>query len=792
MTLKYIIKTIYLPLILSYLSLSLIPVHWVFAESQSTPIEARAIWISRWSYHSPDDIKTIMHNLKAINANIAIFQVRGQAETYYKSAYEPWSEAISPDGTDPGWDPLSVAVEEAHQQGLQLHAWINVYPAWRGTTPPKSPNQLWNAHPDWFCYNRDGRRMPLSEEYVVLNPAHPAVQEHLYNVFMELVKNYDIDGLHFDYVRYYDSSYSYDSISLQRFYEQYHGTPDTLPEQWNAFRREQVTGLIRRTYQDMKSIKPNAMLSAAVWGNYADGYTGYLQDSHRWLAEGIVDFICPMMYTLDDGLYTNWAKRHLRNQHQRLVYPGIGAYLMENPEQEVLQIEINRAISALDKIKGTTIFDYSVLFDGSNRTKLGDALVTGPFAQPAIAPDPTMLWWKTSSQPDVVGPIITDLQTDPKIVRMGEPFKVSCNIHDPSGIQDNSVTLQCNFIATSGEEKAINIKMLQDSNTSDTFITAENIPEQFDQTGFELRVQAYDTAGNLGESEHTQFSFYYPPGKYQQIGEFGNTYNIGQFAVCDQQGKVWMTELRPPQVRIFNPDATEAAISKISTGLNAVGEKVAIYSPAGIAIDRHNIVYIACDTAGKIFKFRAKDGKPLPGFAVPYTPGDLAIDAAGYIYVIDKLHERWHIYSPQGKEVNGSPFGNVSSQAMHINRGIAVTKDRKTVYIADEAAGAIHKWVGGIKSGVANFEQKPDLCLVQDASGAVDIDLQGNIYVSNYGANCIQIYDKTEKHIADLVGGNPTIRHPRGVAFTKAGKTIYLVIMDYGIQGGKLQKWIIK
>lgn len=765
---------------------------WLFAETKSTPIEARAIWISRWAYNTPDDIRTIMKQVKELNANIAIFQVRGQAETYYKSVYEPWAEAISPDGTDPGWDPLSVAIEEAHRQGLQLHAWINVYPAWRGKTPPKSPSQLWNAHPDWFCYTRDGKRMALGEEYVVLNPAHPAVQDHLYNVFMELVRNYDIDGLHFDYVRYYDSSYSYDSVSLQRFAAQYHGTPAAMPEQWNEFRRDQVTGLIRRTYQGMKAIKPNMMLSAAVWGNYADGNTGYLQDSHRWLAEGIIDFICPMMYTLDDGLYTNWAKQHLYNQHQRYIYPGIGAYMMKDPEQLLPQIEINRAIAGADKIKGTTIFDYSVLFDGPNRTKLGDALITGPFAQPALAPDTANMWWKSATQPDVVGPLITELHTDPKIVRIGEPFIVSCKINDPSDIQDNSAMLQCYFTSLDGEEAAISTKMRQKLNTPDTFITTDNISVKTGQTAFALYVRAHDTAGNLGESEYTPFSFYYPTGKYQQVGEFGNTYNIGQFAVCDRQGKIWMTELNPPKIRCFSPDGTEAAISKISTGLNALGEKVAIYSPAGIAIDRHNIVYVSSDTAGKIFKFRANDGKPLPGFAVPYTPGDLAIDHAGNIYVIDKLHERWHIYTPQGKEINGSPFGNVSSQAMHVNRGIAVTKDGKTVYIADEAAGAIHKWGGEIKSGMAKFEQKPDLCKVQEASGAVDIDQQGNIYVSNYGANCIQIFDKTEKHIADLVGGNPAIMHPRGVAFTKDGKTIYLVIMDYGIQGGKLQKWVKK
>jgi uncharacterized lipoprotein YddW (UPF0748 family)/sugar lactone lactonase YvrE len=761
-------------------------------ENPQLPVEARALWISRWTYSTPEDIKTILRNAKEANFNIAIFQVRGQAETYYKSVYEPWAEAISLDGTDPGWEPLAIAVAEAHQLGLQLHAWVNVYPAWRGKTLPKSSTQIWNTHPDWFCYTRDGKKMELSDEYVVLNPAHPAVQDYLYNIFMELVQNYPIDGLHFDYVRYYSSSYSYDSVSLQRFYSQYHGTPDEMPEQWNDFRREQVTGLIRRTYQGMKAVKPQMFLSASVWGDYDDGYIYYLQDSHRWLAEGIVDFICPMMYTFDNDQYTAWAKRHLDNQHQRFIYPGIGAYLLKTPDDLLQQIEINRSVSAQDKIKGTTIFDYTVLFEGTKRTKFGDALAAGPFAQPALAPDTSMMWWKSSTKPDVVGPLISNLKTDPEIIRIGESFHVACKIVDLSDVQENSVTLNCYLTSIDGKDKTVTIKMLRKPNTPDIFITTEKVPAQSAPTELFLRVRAHDTAGNLGESEYTAVSFYYPAGNYVQVGDFGDSYRIGQFAVCDREGKIWLTELRPPAIRIFKPNGSEVTFSKISTGLLASGKEINIYNPSGIAIDRKGIIYVSCDTAGKIFKYRAKDGKPVPGFEVPYTPGDLDIDNAGYIYLVDKLHNRWHIYQPNGKEVAGSPFGDITSRAMHVNRGIGVTKDGKTVYIADEAGNAIQKWVGSIKSGKAKYERKSDLVKVQDATGAVDIDRQGNIYVSNYGLNCIQVFDKNEKHIADLVGGNPAIMHPRGVAFTEDGKTIYILIMDYGAQGGRLQKWLKK
>ncbi|MCX7919166.1 MAG: family 10 glycosylhydrolase [bacterium] len=779
-------------LILLWCFIFLLSIQITFAENEPLVKEARAIWISRWSYNSPEDIKMIMKNVKETNFNIVIFQVRGQAESYYKSDYEPWAEQISPDGNDPGWDPLAIAVEEAHRLGLQLHAWVNVYPAWRGKVPPKSRAHIWHTHPEWFCYTRDGKKMELSNEYVVLNPAHPEVQEYLYNIFMEIIQKYDIDGLHFDYVRYYGASYSFDSVSLKRFYDQTNATPDENPELWNEFRREQVTALVRKTYQGIKSVKPNLMLSASVWGDYDDGYTYYLQDSHRWLAEGIIDFICPMMYTPDNEQYRAWAKRHLQNQHQRLIYPGTGPYQLKTAEDLVKQIEIAREEAKNDRIRGITVFDYLTLFSKQNRTKFAEALIAGPFAQPAIAPGIEDMWWKTSTKADVVGPLITELRTIPQIVRAGEPFRVACKITDGSGIEENSVSLSYTIYSPDGTENIAELKMIRDPQTRDIFTTAESIPALPAQTKIYLRVRAYDTAENLGESEYTRIHIYHPSGNYIQGGDFGSSYKVGQYAVCDQEGKVWLTELRPPNIRIFEPNGLESAFSKISVGLDSHGREVPILNPSGIDVDRKGYVYVSCDTTGRILKFRAKDGKPFPGFELPYVPGDLDISDAGYLYVVEKLHNRWHIYTPEGKEVPGSPFGDVTSQTIHINRGIGVTRDGKTVYIADEASGAIHKWVGGIKKGIANYEQKEDLIKVQDASGAVDVDRQGNIYVSNYGLNCVHVFNTHEQHIADLVGGTPPVTHPRGVAFTDNGHTLYILIMDYGPLGGKLQKWMKK
>ncbi|NIN66992.1 MAG: family 10 glycosylhydrolase, partial [Anaerolineae bacterium] len=104
----------------------------LFNQAQEPPtpmVEARALWVPRWSYSSETDVKNIVNKAAQANFNILFFQVRGQADAYYLSQYEPWADRLSGAlGQDPGWDPLATAIDEAHAAGLQLHAYVNVYP----------------------------------------------------------------------------------------------------------------------------------------------------------------------------------------------------------------------------------------------------------------------------------------------------------------------------------------------------------------------------------------------------------------------------------------------------------------------------------------------------------------------------------------------------------------------------------------------------------------------------------------------------------------------------------------
>ena len=174
--------------------------------------EFRATWVITWelisSSKSTDQNKAlareILDNHKKANMNAVLWQCRQGGTAYYNSSYEPWGYYAG--YNDPGYDPLAYAVEEAHKRGMELHAWFNVFQ----TSETRIQGTPAIEHPEWICRDRDGNPMTSSR---AVSPGLDAVREYTINVAMEIVRNYDIDGLHLDYVRW--NEYSGSEISQQ-------------------------------------------------------------------------------------------------------------------------------------------------------------------------------------------------------------------------------------------------------------------------------------------------------------------------------------------------------------------------------------------------------------------------------------------------------------------------------------------------------------------------------------------------------------------------------------------------
>lgn len=303
------------------------------------PRPVRAVWVARFHFRTPDDIRRIMENAAAIGCNTVLWQVRGEGTVGFRSRLEPWWKEFN--HRDPGFDPLALAVQEAHRHGLRIEAWMNVMPGWRGRTPPPptSPPQLFNAHPDWFLHDAAGVRQPLGDYYAVVNPCLPEVRRHIAAVAEEIVARYDVDGLHLDYVRYaWDGvpkakqKFPRDARTLALYQQDSGKRPDDDIHAWDEWRAKQITRLVGEIRSVVSRVRPGATLTAAVWRNPQIGYGEYLQNGTAWLKAGWLDALMPMTYTDKLRQFDADVAAYRRIVGNRRIVPGIGLYTHERIE----------------------------------------------------------------------------------------------------------------------------------------------------------------------------------------------------------------------------------------------------------------------------------------------------------------------------------------------------------------------------------------------------------------------------------------------------------------------------
>jgi uncharacterized lipoprotein YddW (UPF0748 family) len=315
--------------------------------SAQTP-EYRGFWVDAFGagFKSAAEVTAMINNTRAANANMLVPEVRKRGDAYYTgSPYEPTATDMAA-----GFDALQDMVAKAHDTSggkarIDVHAWIVSYKIWGNqTTPPaaSTPPHPYNAHPDWLTQDYTGAQWDGTS--YAFDPGHPEVQEYTYNVCMDILSRYDIDGFNFDYIRYTGNDWGYHPVTVARFNNRYARTGQPAPTDplWLQFRRDQVTALVRKVYLNAIALKPNIKISAdtITWGNgptsdaswlsSSSAYTDVLQDWRSWMEEGILDLNIPMAYyrqhSLPDAYVTwmNFAKDRKFNRHLAI---GPGIYL---------------------------------------------------------------------------------------------------------------------------------------------------------------------------------------------------------------------------------------------------------------------------------------------------------------------------------------------------------------------------------------------------------------------------------------------------------------------------------
>lgn len=274
----------------------------------ASPRELRGVWISTVSnldwpatnQRTPDagraSLAAIVDKLADAGFNALFFQVRPESDALYDSSLEPWSRFLSgTQGVDPGWDPLAVLLELAHARGMEVHAWMNPYRGLTSQSITAAANHVTRTLPN------DAIRYGSA---VVMNPGSTAVRDHVVAVVRDLLGHYDVDGLHFD-----DYFYPYPDSSQTPFpddaaFTAYQSGGGTLTR--NAWRRENVNGLLRAVMAVVQSDHPQVRFGVSPFGIWKPGvptgisglnaYDVLACDPVAWLADGLVDYVAPQLY----------------------------------------------------------------------------------------------------------------------------------------------------------------------------------------------------------------------------------------------------------------------------------------------------------------------------------------------------------------------------------------------------------------------------------------------------------------------------------------------------------------
>ena len=307
-----------------------------FISSAQPKEEVRAVWLTTvWGLDWPktysvatqkSDMIEILDSLKSANFNTVMFQVRARGDLMYPSVLEPWAKSLTGTlGQDPGWDPLQFVIDECHARGMEVHAWFVTYKVYSGQNPPPStsPEHIVNAHPELCKLYESGGTYGWW-----MDPGIPETRQYLVNVAMEMVNNYDLDALHFDYIRYPGSDF--DDADTYATY----GNGQDIGD----WRRANINQFVYDVYDSVQSVKPWVKVGSAPIGIYhnipgASGWQGYYdvyQDARDWAQQGKHDYICPQVYWTMSSRFPYLVDDWVANSYGKPIYTGIAAYQMES------------------------------------------------------------------------------------------------------------------------------------------------------------------------------------------------------------------------------------------------------------------------------------------------------------------------------------------------------------------------------------------------------------------------------------------------------------------------------
>jgi uncharacterized lipoprotein YddW (UPF0748 family) len=384
--------------------------------------EFRAVWIATvdnidWPSkrglapeRQREELIRILDLAQGLKLNAVVLQVRPQCDALYSSRIEPWSEYLTGEmgkAPVPFYDPLEFAIKEAHARGILVHAWFNPFRALHpSASKPPSANHI--SQLSFRLAKTYGR-------YIWLDPGESEVQDYSLKVVLDVVRRYDIDGVHFD-----DYFYPYAEKGVD-------GKPIPFPDKpsWSKYvasggqlsrsnwRRQNVDSFIRRVSQSVKKIKPHVLFGISPFGIWQplpeagvkgfNSYEGLYADSRKWLREGWIDYLSPQLYwpiKPREQSYTTlldwWSGQNVRKRH---LWPGNAAYRIGD-KLSAQEIE-DQVIATRQRLGSAGNIFFSMKSFLNNLGDLNGRLKRGLYSQPALIPTTPWIGGSKPSSPAV-------------------------------------------------------------------------------------------------------------------------------------------------------------------------------------------------------------------------------------------------------------------------------------------------------------------------------------------------------------------------------------------------------
>lgn len=374
--------------------------------AQAPKLEFRGAWIATvinldWptSARSPTALKqsrlrVMLDDLAETGINSVFFQVRTECDALYDSPFEPWSVYLTgQQGTAPApyFDPLAFAVEEAHARGLSLHAWLNPFRCEREVGRyALAPGHPLLENPEWGL-TLESNSSP-GQFHTILNPGLNEVHEYVAGIVEDILRRYDVDGIHFDDYFYPYPPYEMGASDLDTFNDEPRGFGNL--DNW---RRDNINRFVATINQTVQDTKPDAVFGISPFGIWRSGtpsgivglsaYDALFADARAWLDTGSVDYIAPQLYWpfgggQDFAALSEWW---VSVSAGRAVYPGLAAYRADPataPSTPFASTEIPAQIRFGRDLPG---IDGHILFRTQNLrdTAVGDS-VSALYGRPAI------------------------------------------------------------------------------------------------------------------------------------------------------------------------------------------------------------------------------------------------------------------------------------------------------------------------------------------------------------------------------------------------------------------------